>query len=378
MTGWAPTTDSVIDKGFGGSRGSYGITGAVIHHVAGTNGRLYVANANDRNSHPTYHVDSAGRSTGIVHPSKRPYSTSGSPDAEAISFEIDNSAVGGSWPVTDAALSEVVDIIVWHAMQSSRKGQGFAKNIRGQVQREFFIAWHSQYDATACPGPHILSKMDWIVAECRRRYDAIVNPPKPPVTPPPAKPVWTALPAPLTLLSAESVPVLDLVTGKNVGTAIAAGKTVGNLVQETTWNGKRYYRTKYSVDKGFDRGLLASSFVPVPPPAPVLYTVVFDDTPDDPTSDYVKVVVEEGKIVSAPTPAPTREGFIFKGWYNGAVAHDFTKPVTSGLIITAMWEPVEVPEPEPEPEDPEKIPNWFIRFVQSIIEALTKFLSPKP
>lgn len=368
MTGWAPQTAQVIDKGFGGSRGGDPINGVVIHHVAGTNGLSYVANANSRNSHPTYHIDRNGKVTGIVHPDRRPYSTAGRPDTEAVTFEIDNSAVGGNWPISDASLNALIDVIVWHALQSPRKGHGFAKNIPGKAQNEFFIAWHQQYVATACPGPYVISMLDHIVAQCRARYDAIVNPPKPP-TP---KPVWVNLPAPLTLQASTDIPVLDLVTGKTVGNAIKKGANVGNLVQDTTVNGLRYYRTAYSRDKGFDRGLLASSFVPVPPPAPTVWKVVFDHTPDDPTSDYLKVEVEDGKTVAKPPADPTREGFIFKGWYDGDTEYDFSKPVTGLLTLDALWEAIPAPDPEPE------TPSWFVKFIEGLIEFLTKFLAPKP
>ena len=34
---------------------------------------------------------------------------------------------------------------------------------------------------------------------------------------------------------------------------------------------------------------------------------------------------------------PTREGYEFKGWYNGNTAYDFTKPVTGNISLTAKW-----------------------------------------
>lgn len=169
MTDWYPKVSSVIDNGFGGSRGGRPINGVVIHHVAGTNGLNYVANANVRNSHPTYHIANSGAVTGIVNPNRRPYSTGGTPDPSAVTFEIDNSSVGGDWPVSDAALNALVDVIVYHASQSPRANQGFALNEKSRTQSEFFIAWHSQYKATACPGAYVTSKLDWIVSECNKR-----------------------------------------------------------------------------------------------------------------------------------------------------------------------------------------------------------------
>jgi peptidoglycan hydrolase-like protein with peptidoglycan-binding domain len=141
-----------------------------------------VANANTRKSHPTYHIARSGAVTGIVNPSRRPHSTGGAPDPNAVAFEIDNSSTGGDWPITPAALEALINVIVFHASQSPRAGKGFARNIKGQTQSEFFIAWHSQYKATACPGPFIMSQLDYIVDECNKRASG-VSPVAPGVAP---------------------------------------------------------------------------------------------------------------------------------------------------------------------------------------------------
>jgi hypothetical protein len=170
---WYPKVSGIQDNGLGGSRNGQPINGVVIHHVAGTNGLRYVANANSRNSHPTYHISNSGAVTGIVNPSRRPFSTGGVPDPNAVTFEIDNSSTGGDWPISAAALDSLIDVIVFHGSQSPRAGKGFAKNIKGQAQSEFFIAWHSQYSATACPGPFIMSQLDYIVSECNKRASGV-------------------------------------------------------------------------------------------------------------------------------------------------------------------------------------------------------------
>jgi hypothetical protein len=183
---WYPNIAGIKDNGFGGSRNGQSINGVVIHHVAGTNGLNYVANANSRNSHPTYHISSTGAVTGIVNPNRRPYSTGGSVDSSAVTFEINNSSVGGDWPVSEAALDALIDVIVYHASQSPRAGKGFAKNKKGVKQSEFFIAWHSQYVATACPGPFITSRLDYIVEECNKRANKPApSTPSTPTTPAP-------------------------------------------------------------------------------------------------------------------------------------------------------------------------------------------------
>jgi peptidoglycan hydrolase-like protein with peptidoglycan-binding domain len=186
---WYPKVAGVRDNGFGGSRNGQPINGVVIHHVAGTNGLNYVANKNARTSHPTYHIANSGAVTGIVNPERRPYSTGGAPDPNAVAFEIDNSSTGGNWPVSPAAIESLIDVIVYHASQSPRAGKGFAKNKPSVAQSEFFIAWHSQYKATACPGPFIMSQLDYIVDECNKRASAVAPKPATPKPSAPAKPL---------------------------------------------------------------------------------------------------------------------------------------------------------------------------------------------
>ena len=185
---WYPKVSGIQDNGFGGSRNGQPINGVVIHHVAGTNGLKYVANANTRNSHPTYHISNSGAVTGIVNPDRRPYSTGGTPDPNAVTFEIDNSSAGGDWPVSPAALEALINVIVYHGSQSPRAGKGFAKNLPAVKQAEFFIAWHSQYKATACPGPFIMSQLDYIVSECNKRASGAAPVPSSVAPVAPAKP----------------------------------------------------------------------------------------------------------------------------------------------------------------------------------------------
>lgn len=184
MTTWAPTTDQVIDKGFGDDREGRAIQGAIIHHGAGPSVLGYVANWNSRNSHPNYHIAQDGDVTGIVHPSRQPYSTAHDVDNIAIAFEIDNSTGAPNWEITNASFEGLIQVLLHHYKESGRKG--FAKNIRGVAQSEFFIGWHSQYKATACPGPYILSKMDWLVSELNRRVNEAPSAPKPQPQPNPA------------------------------------------------------------------------------------------------------------------------------------------------------------------------------------------------
>ena len=43
--------------------------------------------------------------------------------------------------------------------------------------------------------------------------------------------------------------------------------------------------------------------------------------------------------VKRPSPDPSRQGFLFDGWFINQVAYDFSRPVTKDLTLTAHWSP---------------------------------------
>ncbi len=69
------------------------------------------------------------------------------------------------------------------------------------------------------------------------------------------------------------------------------------------------------------------------PEKPVYYTVTFDS---DGGSSVEAQNIESGKTADKPTD-PTKAGYDFGGWYNGASVFDFTKPVTEKITLKAKW-----------------------------------------
>lgn len=343
MTSWYPGLTGIDDKGFGGSRNGEPINGVVEHHTANGGGASalgYVANQNSRNSHPNYLIQNSGKSFGIVHPNRRPFSTAGRPDTEAIAFEIDNESGAPDWRISDAAAETLAQIIAYHYKNSPRFGHGIARNIPGKVQDEFFVAWHSQYVATTCPGPNIRDQ----------RQSAII-----------ARALQIAHPAPID-------PNVNVAVGALVGCKSAFGVYASAALAraggspKTTYPAGNYTVYKVAGDavnltktagKAGGWVTIAGAGL-VAPVLPTIWNVVFDDSPDDPTSDYAKVQVEQGQPVAKPTIDPKREGFEFVGWFdlNGStsVPYDFSKPVKGLLTLVAQFVAVPVVEPEPEPE----------------------------
>lgn len=64
------------------------------------------------------------------------------------------------------------------------------------------------------------------------------------------------------------------------------------------------------------------------------YTVTFNT---DGGSKIDPITVEEGKTAVKPAD-PTKNGYIFKGWYLGKITYDFTEKVTKDITLTANWE----------------------------------------
>ncbi len=74
---------------------------------------------------------------------------------------------------------------------------------------------------------------------------------------------------------------------------------------------------------------------PEPEPEPVsAHTVTFDSFGGTAVEAQQ---VEDGACATEPA-APTRSGYIFRGWTLNGAAYDFSTPVTSDITLTAKWE----------------------------------------
>ncbi|WP_229132995.1 RCC1 domain-containing protein [Bifidobacterium mizhiense] len=67
-------------------------------------------------------------------------------------------------------------------------------------------------------------------------------------------------------------------------------------------------------------------------------TVRFDTGGGNPKPADQTVPAPYGRA-KRPSPDPTREGFLFDGWFIGEVAYDFSRPVGKDLTLTAHWTP---------------------------------------
>ena len=85
---------------------------------------------------------------------------------------------------------------------------------------------------------------------------------------------------------------------------------------------------KYTVDQTLTRDAEPGS----------THTVTFDTAGGSQAPKPQQVSYPYGRV-KRPSPNPTREGFLFDGWFIGEVAYDFSRPVGKDLTLTAHWTP---------------------------------------
>ena len=66
---------------------------------------------------------------------------------------------------------------------------------------------------------------------------------------------------------------------------------------------------------------------------PVYYTVTFNTATDEKIESKT---VKAGTALSEP-PEPSRDGYVFEGWYNGTRQWDFSSFVKGNMTLTAHW-----------------------------------------
>lgn len=206
MTFSSLASGSVPAHGKYNSRQGRAVSRIIVHHWAGTQGGdSRLMNPNEGVS-ANYILYGDGRLVGQVPEEYRAWTTGGFDfDAPSITIEIQNSAVGGDWPISDAAYLKLIQLI---ADLSQRYGWGGVNAARVRGHREFV--------ATACPGPYVFSRFSDIIA----RANALANGGTVTPTPTPTNPSTTG----------KSVAELaDAVLRGDYGNGAARRAALGNL-----------------------------------------------------------------------------------------------------------------------------------------------------
>lgn len=138
------------------------ITEICIHHTAGVMsieslGSLWQTPG--RNGSSNYGIGNDGRIGCYVDECDTAWCNSNwASNCRSISIETSNDSTGGNWHVGDKALNSLIRLVADIA-----KRNGMGKLVKGRN-----VTWHSMYTSTACPGPYLLSKIDYIVNEANK------------------------------------------------------------------------------------------------------------------------------------------------------------------------------------------------------------------
>lgn len=133
-----------------------------IHHMAGNLSIETCANvfSGSRQASSNYGVGSDGRVGLYVEEKDRPW-TSGSPanDYRAVTIEVANDQIGGDWHVSDKALNSVINLCADICKRNGIKKLNFTGDASGN------LTMHCYFQATACPGPYLKSKFNYIAEQ---------------------------------------------------------------------------------------------------------------------------------------------------------------------------------------------------------------------
>ncbi|MBB4071634.1 peptidoglycan recognition protein family protein [Canibacter oris] len=153
------------------SRGNLTPQRLIVHHWGGTTGgdqRLMNPNAEVS---ATYILYSDGTLIGQIPEFLCPWTSNnwqGRHDQNAITVEIQNSATGGDWPITDAAFNKLVELLA-----------DLAKYYGWNLQNPATVIGHRDVNPTTCPGNYLYSRLGLL----RERALAVMGRPGVPVQP---------------------------------------------------------------------------------------------------------------------------------------------------------------------------------------------------
>ena len=134
----------------------------VLHHMAGiltalACGRVFQVKGRKCSTH--YGVGSDGKIGQYVDEANIAYANGNwAANCRSVSIEVANSKRGGQWPVSNKSLQLTIKLVADIAKRNNLGKLVIGKNLK----------YHSMYAATACPGPYLKSKMQYIADEANK------------------------------------------------------------------------------------------------------------------------------------------------------------------------------------------------------------------
>lgn len=138
------------------------ITDITIHHMAGRCtaqrcGEFWQNPA--RKASSTYGIGYDGEIGCYLDENDTPWTNSNwGSNCRSITIEVANEYREGDWKVTDASLNSLIKLVADIAKRREL----------GTLVKGGNVTWHSMFANTNCPGPYLLSKMDYIVDEANK------------------------------------------------------------------------------------------------------------------------------------------------------------------------------------------------------------------
>lgn len=138
------------------------IEAITIHHMAGVLsaeacGQIWQTVGREGSSH--YGIGNGGRIGQYVDEENTAWCNSNwDSNCKSVTIETSNCSTGGDWPVSDAALNSLIRLVADIAK----------RNNLGTLVKGKNLTWHSMFFNTACPGPYLISKLDYIIDEANK------------------------------------------------------------------------------------------------------------------------------------------------------------------------------------------------------------------
>lgn len=144
------------------------------HHAAGVltaENLAKIFSKTSRQASCNYAIGNDGTIIGVVDEKYRAWTSSSRwNDQRAITIEVSNSATGGQWPISDAALNSLIKLCVDICKRNNIKKLEFTGTKDGS------LTMHKMFAATSCPGPYLESKFPYIAEQVNATLNPVVKP----------------------------------------------------------------------------------------------------------------------------------------------------------------------------------------------------------
>ena len=163
----ATETYAAYEGNFTYGRSGRKIEAVTIHHMAGKLtakrcGEIFQQVGRNGSSH--YGIGYNGEIACYVGEENTAWTNSNwDSNCKSVTIETSNNVNGGNWTVSDASLNSLIRLVADIA-----KRNNLGKLVKGKN-----LTWHCMFADTSCPGPYLLSKLDYIIAEANKLNESI-------------------------------------------------------------------------------------------------------------------------------------------------------------------------------------------------------------